>query len=1204
MAVSEQTPYIEYTANGIATSFALGFDCDNRDHLIVLVDDVEPVVGAWSFSNGAVVFNTAPENGKKITLQRNTPFSRTTDYQSYNNSFRPPAVNNDFDKVWYKIQELGVKDWLLDLKIQKFRDDVNLTALENTLEEAKQIRDDTAGSVVEVQSNVAQSQTLLENTTAQANLAQGYANSANSANTAAQQAVIDVSTAEADVYSALSAQQIAVNNSLTAIAGGHKAYQTLAAAQAAQASLPANTVVEVTNDPTSSNNGTYQWNGTTLTKSAYDPLTQAKSFTKDAIDVFDASKVSGNYALTFDQAVALIPSDLKKRFLTLKYNNSEALTYINTNLTTNWTNQRFWIRQINTMAEGKINHFDERMIYKGFTIGGNDALNACAIIPIHRTYTNGVENKITIRAYPKALSPVTWGFLKSDGTSLGALTGISELSGYTIPVDAAYVYINLETNNGTSVVGAGNVEIAKKGLRYFPDNTAPTVSNPSYQDGFDAINYGVKAPIYEDRTPQGTEFVSPFFKGGLATYRGVHIAQIVKHVEIQKGQQDLVVASTGLPRRFIITQISKFADGKTVSVQISGENESGVLQANLPANGTIDAYGFANIEWVRMQADVLRVKLLVDANQIPNGATIPFGDNGEIHPSVVMNADKVKDVNKGVQFTQFTDVGVARTSSNMASPDAEAVTLTKRMTNGFLFNKIVGDASKEHQQTTLIASKLARFNGKASIYADVKATYPNNPVVTLLRETGGAPYNGGSSAGYGVLGKTMDSQWIHPDMCYAPEGVGGYKYWMVNSNFPNGNDRQEDANLFVSNDGVNWTRVRGFNETDDGGVGFKTPQIHWTSNYANGFMSIPRNGNSFEFALASTIETKTIVGHLNHDPAISYHNGYVNVYILYNVGFSADQNAMTDKYTVCYRTNNGIDWEIVREDGSTMPYNADNAQLIFTKTNGVRNHVRHISKTVGVGGWELSPQIVKVSDTEWYYYARDYSNVTPTSGQSMNLIRYRGTSPYTFNFNDRQIISKNNANGGLLWHFGVRYYDGVFYCMTNGFVFTSTDGINFTTTPYPFFWRGMSSDIYKPTFVVGHDGKVKMAYGIQSHLAVPHSYNPQNPVSLVDLNRVQANLKITSTLITQYTSLADIMNRSNSPVEDAYVDIIVMSISQRTKSTQVRLLPCLRSYSELLNTIDISFDDEVYVVAHMNTRNGGSVEFSGVAVTLPNAALN
>ncbi|GEM_PF-4606364 len=75
---------------------------------------------------------------------------------------------------------------------------------------------------------------------------------------------------------ALKANQADVDASLTAIAGGHKAYTTLALAQAAQSSLPANTAIEVTND--GANNGTYQWNGATLTKSAYDPLTQAKAY--------------------------------------------------------------------------------------------------------------------------------------------------------------------------------------------------------------------------------------------------------------------------------------------------------------------------------------------------------------------------------------------------------------------------------------------------------------------------------------------------------------------------------------------------------------------------------------------------------------------------------------------------------------------------------------------------------------------------------------------------------------------------------------------------------------------------------------------------------------------------------------------------------------------------------------------------------------
>lgn len=125
MAVPEQTPYIEHTGNGSTTSFALGFQCETKDHLIVLVDDVEPPSATWSLNSGNVVFTTAPAAGKKITLQRNTPFSRTTDYQSYNNSFRPPAVNKDFDWIWLKLQELGVADWILSNRIDALKNYVD-----------------------------------------------------------------------------------------------------------------------------------------------------------------------------------------------------------------------------------------------------------------------------------------------------------------------------------------------------------------------------------------------------------------------------------------------------------------------------------------------------------------------------------------------------------------------------------------------------------------------------------------------------------------------------------------------------------------------------------------------------------------------------------------------------------------------------------------------------------------------------------------------------------------------------------------------------------------------------------------------------------------------------------------------------------------------------------------------------------------------
>ena len=125
MAVPEQTPYIEHTGNGVTTSFALKFQCESKDHLIVLVDEIEPPIATWSLTGGNVVFTTAPAAGKKITLQRNTPFNRTTDYQSYNNSFRPPAVNKDFDWIWWKLQELGVADWILGARIDALKNYVD-----------------------------------------------------------------------------------------------------------------------------------------------------------------------------------------------------------------------------------------------------------------------------------------------------------------------------------------------------------------------------------------------------------------------------------------------------------------------------------------------------------------------------------------------------------------------------------------------------------------------------------------------------------------------------------------------------------------------------------------------------------------------------------------------------------------------------------------------------------------------------------------------------------------------------------------------------------------------------------------------------------------------------------------------------------------------------------------------------------------------
>lgn len=121
MAVQEQTPLQEYTANGITKQFDLEFDCESADHLIVSIDDLEVLHTDWYLSGNAIMFHVAPANGKQVKIQRNTPFNRLADYQSYNNSFRPPAINKDFDRIWWKLQELGVADWILGNRISALK---------------------------------------------------------------------------------------------------------------------------------------------------------------------------------------------------------------------------------------------------------------------------------------------------------------------------------------------------------------------------------------------------------------------------------------------------------------------------------------------------------------------------------------------------------------------------------------------------------------------------------------------------------------------------------------------------------------------------------------------------------------------------------------------------------------------------------------------------------------------------------------------------------------------------------------------------------------------------------------------------------------------------------------------------------------------------------------------------------------------------
>lgn len=109
MPVQEQTPYIKYVANGVTQTFSTGFDCESKDQLVVMLNGEEPSFTSWSYADKQVTFLIAPVVDTVVELKRQSKLNRTTDYQSFNHTLNYKALNSDFDRIWYAIQEQNYK---------------------------------------------------------------------------------------------------------------------------------------------------------------------------------------------------------------------------------------------------------------------------------------------------------------------------------------------------------------------------------------------------------------------------------------------------------------------------------------------------------------------------------------------------------------------------------------------------------------------------------------------------------------------------------------------------------------------------------------------------------------------------------------------------------------------------------------------------------------------------------------------------------------------------------------------------------------------------------------------------------------------------------------------------------------------------------------------------------------------------------------
>ena len=313
MTVANTNPIQHYTANGSET-FVFGFAVEGKDNLKVTVEDTVVSINDYSYdaSLNAVVFNTAPTAGLEVVVERVTSLDRSINYQTHDNSFRPETLNYDLDRIWRVLQEKKIEDVAILAKIVdeiewRRTHDINYDALAQARElqlfESLKGYIDTitvaanpnifegvgAGIVfaldkktvqthldiiysmfAEYRTKLDENKVAINTETQRANEAENSLNNKFNAYYTKSETYL-----KSEVYN-----KNEVDFQLSAISNGLVAsFNTYVEAQEATHTLPSNSSIKVTNDPDTTLNGEYTWNGTALTKSIYDPLTQALAYT-------------------------------------------------------------------------------------------------------------------------------------------------------------------------------------------------------------------------------------------------------------------------------------------------------------------------------------------------------------------------------------------------------------------------------------------------------------------------------------------------------------------------------------------------------------------------------------------------------------------------------------------------------------------------------------------------------------------------------------------------------------------------------------------------------------------------------------------------------------------------------------------------------------------------------------------------------------
>lgn len=1001
------------------------------------------------------------------------------------------------------------------------------------------------------------------------------------------------------VDSELDAQNIKVNNHLseqtqvvtTALTqlstAANKFYPTLAAANADIANIAVNqpvTVGEVTN-------GGLWYKATTgatsLTKSPYDPLTQAKAdaTTKantaksEVIEYVDnhgleinVSKLSNNYLLGLQAAIALVPALFRKAGTIIRFNESQLFQFKGAYTAARFDDIRWWFNLAGIKNPDSKNIIGNAALHKGFVIhnGSNTYYhpdNRILIGELDRNYTGAILNLTGTTSL--GINTINW--LDANFNVLGG-------NAFQTPhANAKYYAINVAYFNGTNLIS--NEQAYKRA--YVPRNGEEVNTYLAIAENAEVRSYTTGLIKYTNSfgesflKSESDIFVSPNTLVKLRTEGSyVYLSELVTDVEIFFGPRGDKNKQTGKTRRAFISYLSVGSTGQaTIRISVenpifAGEFYEHALTSQIYDNSTLADSDF--VTHVNAQASSERYSVRINvailkkyAGSVLNLFTV---EESEINPSHIRERYANAYNYKGCKINLFEMYGVSLVSNYTHQPP-ESKLGNKVVANGVKNYILTGDSGKRHQQCalsgevqTLTMSGMKTLNIFGSV--EVASNY-TLPELTTFRVTSGTEE---------LLGN-QNSQYIHPDIEYSQTPIGGFNYHMINSIYPYSNPSYEDAEIFVSNDALNWQRIPAANEVYTGPLTIKLPPTYWdvADDRKNLFMPIPKVDAVMQFATDTADANNTVTRFLNHDPFCLYLNGYIYYYCIYNLGLTGSTTT-NHRYTFCYRTNDYVSWEVAREDGTWYPYNQENAALMFSKTNGLRNHMRYRNS---VSANEAAPQVVRVSDTKYYYYTTDLQNT---------IYRYTGTSPTQFDFSTKETIVFSGATIDRVWHCAVEYIDGKFYLIYGGRLCESTDGITFTVPVAPFFWVGMSADLYKPSITIGESGKVKVAYSLQPNLAYEHSYEGNNLGAMPN----------PTTVCCEFPSLDYVKKMGESFRQDAFIDLALVLTNEKTRKNKTYRFFGIKNTKKIKNIVEVDTGDLVSATVYLNTRSNGVANFKGI----------